>query len=259
MSMLAGRFALVTGATSGIGEATARLFVKQGAKVVASGRNVDKLKALKTELGCEYVEGDVAKTEDCRRIVSRTAELMPKYNCLVNVAGVLQGGAFGTPACNTDNLLYNFNANTKGPFDMMSFSVEHLKQGHASSIVNVGSVNGVVSFAGTASYCASKAALEMLTKCAALDLAEHGIRVNGVNPGVVVTELQKRGGLSDEQYEAFLKRSVEVTHPLGKALGRVATADEVADLIAFLASEKAQFITGESVRIDGGRGALGAR
>ena len=100
---------------------------------------------------------------------------------------------------------------------------------------------------------------DMMTRCAALDLADAGIRVNSVNPGVTVTNLQKTGGLSDDQYESFLKRSVEVTHPLAKSLGRCAEPEEVGDLIAFLASDKAKFITGDCVAIDGGRKVLGAR
>mmetsp|Transcript_6390 Transcript_6390/g.17972 ORF Transcript_6390/g.17972 Transcript_6390/m.17972 type:complete len:110 (-) Transcript_6390:81-410(-) len=108
-------------------------------------------------------------------------------------------------------------------------------------------------------YCAAKAALDMFTRCAALDLAPDGVRVNTVNPGVVITPLQKRGGMSDEAYEAFVKRSVDVTHPLAQSRGTVASADEVGNVIAFLASDKAGFVTGENIRVDGGRACLGAR
>eukprot|EP01064_Diplonema_japonicum_P028915 TRINITY_DN4549_c1_g2_i1.p1 TRINITY_DN4549_c1_g2~~TRINITY_DN4549_c1_g2_i1.p1 ORF type:complete len:268 (+),score=69.63 TRINITY_DN4549_c1_g2_i1:22-804(+) len=260
--MLRGKLALITGATSGIGEATVGHFLKEGASVAAVGRNVKKLDELKA-LGCNIYQGDVAVEGVCERVVKEAGEELGGLDVLVNCAGVLKGAAFGTDACDVKNLMENFNTNTKGVFEMMQHSVPYMKagytQGRKPSIVNVSSVNGVQSFGGTASYCTSKAATEMLTKCAALDLAEHGIRVNAVNPGVVVTELQKRGGLDDVQYAAFLKRSVDVTHPLAKAEGRVATPLEVAYLIAFLASDQAAFITGESVRIDGGRGALGAR
>ncbi|KAJ9454795.1 3-oxoacyl-[acyl-carrier-protein] reductase FabG [Diplonema papillatum] len=260
---LRGKIALITGATSGIGEATARHFVQEGAKVVATGRNAEKLDRLKAEIGCEVIVGDVTAAGECQRIVTEAAGKYAGMTTLINVAGILKGGAFGSPACTVDNFMDNFNANTKSVFEMMTHAVPHLKEtkqkGGAPAIVNVGSVNGVHPFQGTASYCTSKAATEMLTKCAALDLAEFGIRVNAVNPGLVVTELQKRGGMSEEAYEGFHKRSIDVTHPLGKALDRVATVDECAYLIAFLASDKAGFITAESVRIDGGRGALGAR
>jgi len=99
----------------------------------------------------------------------------------------------------------------------------------------------------------------MLTRCASVDLAPYGIRVNSVNPGVVVTELQKRGGLGDEAYLDFLQRSIAVTHPIAGFRDMVGQPEEVGELIAFLASGKAGFITGECIAIDGGRQNLGAR
>ena len=146
--------------------------------------------------------------------------------------------------------------NSRAVFSMMGECIPYLKKSdRGASIVNVSSVNGMQSFAGTMAYCASKSAVDMMTKCAAVDLAPHKIRVNSVNPGVVVTSLQKTGGLDDEAYEAFLERSRTVTHPLG----RVAEADEIAEAILFLASEQSGFITGANLPIDGGRICLGAR
>ena len=109
-------------------------------------------------------------------------------------------------------------------------------------------------FPGVLAYAVSKAALDQFTRCIALELAPHGVRVNAVNPGVVVTGLHRSGGMNDEQYEAFLERS-KSTHPLG----RVGTADEVADLVLFLASERASWITGGTYSIDGGRALTCAR
>ena len=143
---------------------------------------------------------------------------------------------------------------------MMVESIPHLQAvGVGAAIVNVSSVNAKQSFQGVPNYCASKAATDMLTKCAAVDLAESGVRVNSVNPGLVLTELQKRGGLDDDGYDALVQRSIDVTHPLAKSRGKVADPEEVGDLVAFLASDKAGFITGECVAIDGGRQCLGAR
>ena len=99
----------------------------------------------------------------------------------------------------------------------------------------------------------------MVTRCASVDLAKFGIRVNSVNPGVVITELQKRGGMDEEAYAAFLQHSVNVTHPLAEAYGRCASPDEVASTILFLASDASSFVTGTCVKSDGGRGNLGAR
>ena len=118
----------------------------------------------------------------------------------------------------------NFNANTKTVFEMTIEATAALKKtgvaGNAS-IVNVSSITGLQSFAGVASYCASKAAVDMYTQCAAVDFAPFGVRVNAVNPGVVRTNILTRNGMTDADYEAFLKKSAETTHPLGKALGRV--------------------------------------
>ena len=107
---------------------------------------------------------------------------------------------------------------------------------------------------GTRPYCVSKAGLDQLTRCAALELAPRGIRVNAVNPGVVITEIHKRGGMNEEEYAAFIERSKE-THPLG----RVGEAHEVAELILYLASERASWITGVTYSIDGGRAQTCAR
>src|SRR5581483_10051374 len=116
------------------------------------------------------------------------------------------------------------------------------------AVVNVSSVNGLRSFAGVLAYNVSKAAVVHLTRCAAIELAPLGVRVNAVNPGVTITNLHKRSGMNDEQYAAFLERS-KTTHPLG----RPGNADEVADLILFLASDRAGWMTGETIPIDGGR------
>jgi len=100
-----------------------------------------------------------------------------------------------------------------------------------------------------ANYCASKSAVDQLTRCAAVDLAPFGVRSNAINPGVVTTELQKRGGLNEEAYATFLARSIQVTHPLASSLGRVGLPEEVAELIVFLSSDKAKFITGDCVKV----------
>ena len=116
------------------------------------------------------------------------------------------------------------------------------------------SVTGLRSFPGVLAYCVSKAGLDQLTRCAALELGAKGVRVNAVNPGVVITEIHKRGGMTEEQYAAFLEHSKQ-THPIG----RVGDATEVAELICFLASDRASWITGATYSIDGGRAQTCAR
>ena len=120
---------------------------------------------------------------------------------MINCAGVLQGGAFGTNGASLENFDYNFKANTRAPFEMMTLATPHLVasgKDTGPSIVAVSSVNGLQSFAGLGTYCGSKAAIDHIARCAAVDLAPHGIRVNNVNPGVTITPLQKRGGMGDE-------------------------------------------------------------
>ena len=259
--MLSGRLAIVTGATSGIGMATAKHFVKEGAKVVGVGRNKAALAALQKETGCGVAEADITAPGACERAVAEAVSHLGGLTTLINCAGVLMPGAIGTTASLKD-FEHNFAGNTRSVFEMMEHSIPHLKERSADgscSIVNISSVNGLQSFGGVATYCAAKAAVDMLTKCAALDLAPFGIRANAVNPGLVLTELQKRGGLNDEQYAALVQRSLEVTHTLFQSRGRAPDPSEVADLIAFLASDKALFVTGDSIKIDGGRTCVGAR
>jgi NAD(P)-dependent dehydrogenase (short-subunit alcohol dehydrogenase family) len=145
------------------------------------------------------------------------------------------------------------NINLRSVFQLSQKCVPHLAA-TKGSIVNVSSVTGTRAFPGVLAYCVSKAAIDQLTRCSALELAPKGIRVNAVNPGVVVTNIHKRGGMEDKAYEAFLEHSKE-THPIG----RVGTPEEVGELIYYLASEKAGWITGATYAIDGGRGQTCAR
>ena len=231
-----------------------------GASVVGTGRNVEALAELKESAGIiDFVVADVTKEGECERVVERAVSILKGLTTVVNAAGVLQGGAMG----DVDMANYHFNmmANTQAPFEIMVHAIPHLKQEKelSPSIVNVSSVNGKQAFAACVTYCMSKAAVDQLTRCASVDLAKYGIRVNAVNPGVIETNLQKTGGLSDEKYAAFLQRSIDTTHPLAASLERVGQPEEVGELIAFLVSDKAKFITGECIAIDGGRQNLGAR
>lgn len=207
----------------------------------------------------DYIVADLTEEGECRRVVEETVKFLGGLTVVVNGAGVLEGGAMGD--IDISNYQKNMAANTQAPFEIMVHAIPHLKKEKDSSpsIINVSSVNGKQAFASCASYCMSKAAIDQLTRCASVDLAKYNIRVNAVNPGVVETNLQKRGGMTEEKYNAFLKRSIETTHPLGTSLERVAQPEEVGELIAFLASSNAKFITGECIAIDGGRQNLGAR
>lgn len=256
---------LVTGASSGIGEATCKVLTAHGATVIGTGRNEASLARLKADGHvADFIVADVCAPGSCQEIVDGAARLLGgRLTTLVNAAGALHGGAMGD--VDLDNYRRNMAVNTQAPFELMVHAVPYLRQHknegdqHHPSIVNVSSVNGKQAFASCVSYCMSKAAVDQLTKCSSVDLAKDGIRVNAVNPGVIETNIHKTGGMSDEQYQDFLQRSINITHPLSQSLQRVGKPEEVGELIAFLVSDKAKFITGECIAIDGGRQNLGAR
>ncbi|HEV2706739.1 MAG TPA: glucose 1-dehydrogenase [Pyrinomonadaceae bacterium] len=253
---LEGRVALVTGATSGIGRATAQRFAEAGARVALVGRDGAALKEAAEavrSLGGEPAEvwADVTDEADATRAVAETLERFDALDIVVNAAGILTNGTVETTSlADWDAMM---NVNLRAVFHLMQLSVPHLEK-RRGNIVNVSSVTGLRAFPGVLAYCVSKAGVDQLTRCAALELASKGIRVNAVNPGVVRTEIHKRGGMEQEAYANFLERSRQ-THPLG----RVGEAREVAELILFLASDRAAWITGATYSIDGGRAQTCAR
>ena len=251
-----GKTAFVTGATSGIGQACAIAFANQGAKVVCIGRKPEALKDVEQkirDLGAEVftIEADLSQVEQAERAVKRATEVFGGIDVLVNAAGHISTGTIENTSLGAwDDMM---NVNVRAAFQLMQKSLPSLIE-RRGNIVNVSSVTGLRSFPGVLAYCVSKAALDQLTRCAALELAAKGVRVNAVNPGVVVTQIHKRGGMNDEAYAAFLEHS-KTTHPLG----RTGRPEEIADLVLFLASEKASWITGATYSIDGGRGQTCAR
>jgi NAD(P)-dependent dehydrogenase (short-subunit alcohol dehydrogenase family) len=245
-----GKIALVTGASSGIGKATAARLAREGAKVVVTARREERLASLVEEIGANggsahAVASDVTSESDRKRLVDAAVSHYGGLDVLVNAAGII---AFGTIENTTlDAWKEMFDVNVVSIFHLMQLSLPHLLP-RKGNIVNVSSVNGLRSFPNVLAYCSSKSALDQLTRCSALELAAKGVRVNAVNPGVVVTELHRQAGLEEEAYAAFLERS-KTTHPIG----RVGQPDDLAALITFLASEEASWITGATVSIDGGR------
>lgn len=250
------KVAVVTGASSGIGRAVSLLFARNGANVVAVGRKQSELSSLRDE--ARQADGsikthlaDLTLTSHVDRLTSEVAEQYGKIDVLVNSAGIIKNGSIeDTSLGDWDKIM---NINLRSMFYLMQKSVPLLVQSKGS-IVNVSSVTGTRAFPNVLAYCVSKAATDQLTRCAALELAPKGVRVNAVNPGVVATNLHKRGGMSEQNYETFIANAKN-THPLG----RPGTPVEIAELIMYLASEKASWITGATYEIDGGRGQTCAR
>jgi len=245
-----GKVALVTGATSGIGMATARRFADQGGRVAAAGRKKDILAKLETPKIKTYAV-DLTDEKDTAALVERVVKDFGGIDVLVNAAGIIANGTIESTTLADYDLMMNINVRSLLQLTQLTLPSIIERKGN---IVNVSSVTGLRAFPNVLAYCVSKAAVDQLTRCAALELAPKGVRINAVNPGVVRTNLHRNSGMNEDTYAGFVERS-KTTHPLG----RIGEPGEIADLILFLASSKAGWITGATYSIDGGRAQTCAR
>lgn len=239
---------LITGALTGIGRATALAFAREGADVVVSGRRDEAGHALAAELRglgarAEYLRADVRVEADVRTLVEQVVERFGRLDVAVNNAGT-EGQLGLLTEQSEDNYRATFDTNVLG----ILLSLKHemrvmLKQGHGA-IVNLSSIAGQVGFPGASIYVASKHAVEGLTKSAALEGAAAGVRVNAVAPGPVQTEMLDRFTGGNEDAKSGFLASLPAR--------RAGTPEEIAQTILFLASDKARFLTGQSVNVDGG-------
>jgi NAD(P)-dependent dehydrogenase (short-subunit alcohol dehydrogenase family) len=245
---------IVTGASSGIGKATALTAIERGAKVAFVARRGQELISITSNLtpsNFEIIAADVTNEHDRQRIVSQTLKRFGGIDVLVNAAGIIGNGTIeNTTLEQWDTMM---DVNLRSIFRLTQVTLPSIIE-RKGNIVNLSSVTGIRSFPNVLAYCVSKAGVDQLTHCAALELGPKGVRINAVDPGVVVTNLHRTSGMQEDAYTKFLEHS-KSTHPIG----RVGKPEDVAELILFLASDRAGWITGGSFSIDGGRAQTCAR
>lgn len=251
MSDMNGKVALVTGASSGIGRATAELFAAKGARVVAAARRQEELDSLVAEIEARggmatAIQTDVAVAADVERLVDHAISSFGRLDYAVNNAGI-EGRFAGITDLAEEEWDRVLGINLKGTFLCMKHEARiMLAAGHGGSIVNVGSVNSFLGFATGSAYCTSKHGLIGLTTSVSAELASHGIRVNLVCPGIVDTPMHRRlrRDIGDEVYDQGVLPSVH--------LRRAGQPEEIARAIVFLCSNEASYITGTTLTPDGG-------
>jgi NAD(P)-dependent dehydrogenase (short-subunit alcohol dehydrogenase family) len=248
-----GKVALVTGSSSGIGEEIAIQLAKYGAKVVVTGRGQSKIDAVvekcnqvsPTKLQALGVKCDVGKDSEVSALVDKVISTHGGLDILVNNAGI----AASSPITDV-SIMANFDTimrtNLRAPFFLTHLLVPHLIKSKGN-IINMSSVAGQHPFDKLPVYCASKAALDMFTKCLAIDLGPKGVRVNSVNPATIRTPIFMAMGFSSDLMQAIEKQCAD-DYPLG----RIGEVDDVAKFVLFLASDDASFITGLVGQVDGG-------
>lgn len=246
---LNGRVAMVTGAGSGIGRATAILFASEGAKVSLVGRNREKLEAVVKEIRMRGGEamvaaGDVAIEEEASRIVYESVGRFGPMRILVNNAGVYgHGNVLTTPLEEWDRIM---SVDLRSVYMLTKRVVPEMESAGGGAIVNVSSTLGLRPMPDTLAYSTAKAALNMFTKCCALDLAGKKIRVNTVSPAVVDTPIHDPNRANADRAE--WEKAMAAFHPMG----RIGKPEEIAKAILYLASDDASWVTGENLCVDGG-------
>lgn len=239
---------LITGALTGIGRATALAFAREGARLVVSGRHDDAGKALAYELRglgaeAEFVQADVRHDADVQNLVDKTVERFGQLDVAVNNAGT-EGQPGPLTEQTADSYAATFDTNVLGTVLSLKHEIRAMSKKGKGSIINLSSVLGSVGWGHASIYAASKHAVEGLTKSAALEVATSGIRVNAVAPGPVETDMLSRFTGNAEN-----KAGLIATIPVKRA----ARPEEVAAVIVFLASDKAPYITGQTIGVDGGK------
>ena len=245
------RTVLITGALTGIGRATALAFAREGASIVVSGRHDDKGKALVAELQergvkAGFIRADVRNEDDVKNLVDGTVERFGRLDVAVNNAGT-EGKTGPITAQSAESYAATFDTNVLGVLLSLKHELRVMSAQKSGSIINISSTFGRVGAAGASLYVASKHAVEGLTKSAALEAAPFGVRVNIVAPGPIETEMLHRFAGSEQRMAAMAS---------GVPLNRLGRPEEIAEAILFVASDKASYLSGASIPVNGGKAAL---
>lgn len=240
------RVCIVTGAAQGIGAACARRLAREGAQVVMADVADAPGRALATELGALYMHCDVGDKVQVDGLVAQTVATHGRIDVLVNNAGIFKAADFlDVSEADFDAVL---RVNLKGAFLVGQAVARVMALAGRGAIVNMSSVNGVLAIPSIASYNVSKGGINQLTRAMALALVDKGIRVNAVAPGTIATELAAQAVLTSEEARArILSRT---------PMKRLGSPEEIAEAVAWLASDAASYVTGEILTVDGGRLAL---
>ena len=247
---LLNKVAVVTGGTSGIGEATAILFAKEGASVAITGRNLERGGQVRDTIvrtggTAIFVATDVRKAEDCRRAIDQTVSAFARVDILFNNAGVF----FPHTAldCSEEEWDEQIDVSLKGTFLMSKFALPEMIRRGSGVIINNSSGWGMVGGDSAVAYCAAKGGVVLLTKAMAIDHGHQGIRVNCICPGDVDTPM-----LPEDARMRGLEWQTYLAGCANRPLGRIGTADEIAKAVLFLASDDSSFMTGAALVVDGG-------
>lgn len=252
MGIVSGKTALVTGAGAGIGRATARKFSTEGAKVVVSDIDstggIETVRLIHADGGkAIFIQADCSKPEDVKALIEGVVEEYESLDCVCNNAGI-EGKIAPFAEQTIENYDAVMNVNARGMFLCLRAEIREMLTSGGGAIVNLASIAGLIGFSGIAPYTASKHAVNGLTKNAAVEYGKDGIRVNSICPGGIDTRMLDSLA---EQTSGGQQTSQQMMAPL-HPLGRIGTPEEVAELIVWLCSDRAAFITGANIPIDGG-------
>jgi NAD(P)-dependent dehydrogenase (short-subunit alcohol dehydrogenase family) len=248
---LENRAALITGGTSGIGEATALLFAQEGAHVGVLGRNAERGEAIAERISSAggdaiFVQADVRRADDCRDGVERTVGAFGRLDVLFNNAGSYAMN--DTVGCTEEEWDDQVDTSLKGTFLMSKFAIPHMIERGSGSIINCSSGWGLVGAAKSVAYCAAKGGMVNMTKAMAIDHGPQGIRVNAVCPGDTDTPMEREDARQQGlTWDDYVRWAVS-----GRAIARMATPEEIARAVLFLASDESAYITGAALPVDGG-------